>query len=108
MPQTYPFRVILTAADVGGGPAAEFEGELIGTGSRQGHVFIYWIGGGEGNGVNVLQMMAGLRHQARWRGLPSPLQVESEVRHPHLRVIFRRRYGARTGSGRLMYWRLEW
>ena len=26
-----PFRVVLTEADVGGGPAAEFRAELIGT-----------------------------------------------------------------------------
>ena len=108
MPPAFPFRVILTEADVGGGPAAEFRAELIGTAAGVGHAFIEWIGGGEGNGVDVLQMMAGLRTQARRRGLSSPLHVEAEVVNFKLRRIFARRYNARAGSGRLMTWQLTW
>ncbi len=108
MADAVPFRVILTEADVGGGPAAEFKAELIGTAANVGYVYLEWIGGGEGNGVNVLQMMHGVRVQARQRGLPSPLHVESEVIHSNLRRIFARRYNARVGSGRTMVWQLRW
>jgi hypothetical protein len=108
MSQRLPFRVILTEADVGGGPAAEFQAELIGTAAVEGYVWIWWIGGGEGNGVNVLQMMEGLREQARRRGLPPPLHVEAEVSNSKLRRIFSLRYDAHAGSGRSMTFLLFW
>ena len=57
MSTALPFRVILIEADVGGGPAAEFTAELIGTAAGLGYAYIGWVGGGERNGVNALQTM---------------------------------------------------